>query len=352
MKRIYLLLTACLALVACKKVDVAFTISPDTPKAGEKVTFTNQSSSGEEWSWSFGDGVTSTLKSPTHTYKKPGTYTVRLMIDNKKNLTTTKSLTVIDTVPSFVCEDTTLYIYRDYTFTAQVYNPYNYTVQYLWYQPMDETAYIPPYYVVTDTTMTNSTLHLYFTRPADSVPLALRVIVDKDTTYVKQAFAVNDDATHSVLVRTSDGDYRQRIFSKRAEDYRLDPTAAPFLDDEQDTMQVYNGYAFYLSELKTVFPELQGFHIANRKIYYRAEGLWVATIDGAYAVQIDSLDCPAMTLDPTDNRIYWANANGVWYMPFIGSDNNQFVTTPVQLNPLTGVTKIAADPIYRLTTND
>ena len=354
MKRISIVLTLCLALAACKKVEVAFTYSPATPTAGEKVTFTNQSSSGEEWEWSFGDGSTSTLKSPTHTYKQPGDYVVKLMIDKKKNLTLTKSITVLDTIPSYSCSDSTFCIYSDYTFTANVYNPYNYDVQYLWYQPVsEETMYVPQYYIVTDTTLEKSTLHLYFTRPMEEASLGLRVILHGDTTIIEKTFFVNDRETNSMTIRTADGDYRQRIFAKRAEDYRLDPTAAILLDEEQDTMQVYNGYEFRLSELKTIFPELQGFHIANRKIYYRANGLWVATIDGAFEVQIDSLDCPAMTLDPTDNRIYWANEKGVWYMPFIGSDNNQFVTTPTLLNPLTGVTKLAADPIPQyLTTFD
>lgn len=91
------------------------------------------------------------------------------------------------------------------------------------------------------------------------------------------------------------------------------------------------------------FPGIEGFKIANRKIYYRANGLWVANIDGAYKVQIDDTPCAAMTLDTKDSRIYWANAEGVWYMPFVGSDNNKFVTTPTQLNKLKNVTKIAAD---------
>ena len=116
------------------------------------------------------------------------------------------------------------------------------------------------------------------------------------------------------------------------------------MDDEKDTVQTYNGFTFRLSELKTVFPEMEGFHIANRKIYYRANGLWVANIDGAYPVQIDASPCAAMTLDDVlDSRIYWSNAQGVWYMPFVGSDNNKFVTTPVLLNSLTNITKIAVD---------
>jgi len=108
-------------------------------------------------------------------------------------------------------------------------------------------------------------------------------------------------------------------------------------------MQTYNGYTFYLSELRIVVEEMVGFHIANRKLYFRGNGLWVANIDGSYPVQIDELECSAMTLDMTDNRIYWANQDGVWYMPFVGSDNNQFVSVPTQLNDMKNVSKLAAD---------
>ena len=60
-------------------------------------------------------------------------------------------------------------------------------------------------------------------------------------------------------------------------------------------------------------------------------------------MQIDSTACSALMLDAIDSRIYWANEYGVWYMPFIGSDNNKFVTTPTLLNTLNNVTKLAAD---------
>ena len=164
-----------------------------------------------------------------------------------------------------------------------------------------------------------------------------------DTTDITQRLYVNDEKTNSVLLRTADGDYRQRIFGERTEAPKIDPTAKKLLDAEQDTIQVYNGYLFYLEDLKSTFPELEGFHIASRKIYFRAGGLYVAHIDGADIVEIDEAPCVAMTLDTKDNRIIWANDRGVWYMPFVGSDNNQFVTVPVRLNAMTNVIKIAAD---------
>ena len=144
-------------------------------------------------------------------------------------------------------------------------------------------------------------------------------------------------------MRATEGDYRQRIFGSRAEMYRLDASATPLLDAAQDTAQTYNGKAFTINDLSVVFPGIEGFHIANRKIYYRAEGLWVANIDGANPVQIDTAACAAMVLDTYDNRIYWANKDGIWYMPFVGSDNNQFVTEPTLLNTLSNITKLAAD---------
>lgn len=340
MRKIWILLTLCCAMIACKRNSVDFNCNPQEPRAGQPVQFSNLSTSGEEWSWTFGDGAVSTIKNPTHTYKKPGTYRVILKVDNKSSWTATKELTVYDTVPTFVCADSVFYIYRDYTFTANVYNPYNYAVDYEWTLPANTL-----YAVITDTVPGDGSLHLYFIKPMDEAPIWLNVIMNGDTTHIEKTFPVRDTTLNSMLIRTTDGDYRQRIFGDRAEQPQSDVAAAPVLDAEQDTVQTYNGFEFKLSELRTVFPELEGFHIAYRKIYYRESGggLWVANIDGTNAVQIDEAECLAMTLDTHDSRIYWANEQGVWYMPFIGSDNNKFVTTPKQLNSFTNVTKLAAD---------
>ena len=319
-------MTLCCALIACKKNDVNFTYSPTEPRAGEKVQFTNQSSSGEEWEWSFGDGSTATIKSPSHTYKQPGTYRVMLKVDKKNAWTATKELTVYDTVPTFTASDSVFYIYKDYTFTANVYNPYNYGVEYWWLGYESD----------------KSTLTTYFTHPEETT-IALIIVLNGDTTLVVKSFDIRYRPTNSVLMRTDEADYRQRIFGERSDEPKPDETATTLLDMEEDTLQEYNGHLFTLSEIREVFPEVKGFHIANRKIYYRADGLWVANIDGANIVQIDDSECTAMTLDVRDSRIYWANGEGVWYMPFVGSDNNKFVTVPVQLNEIKNVVKLAAD---------
>jgi PKD repeat protein len=59
----------------------AFTASPTSGAAPLTVAFTNTSCGNyTESLWGFGDGVTSTLESPTHTYTAAGVYTVTLAV--------------------------------------------------------------------------------------------------------------------------------------------------------------------------------------------------------------------------------------------------------------------------------
>jgi PKD repeat protein len=51
------------------------------------------SDSPTKWLWNFGDGGTSTLQNPTHTYSSPGVYTVLLTVTTSKG-----TLQVYDTV--------------------------------------------------------------------------------------------------------------------------------------------------------------------------------------------------------------------------------------------------------------
>lgn len=342
MKRIAIVFLTCCAMIACKKIDVDFSYSPTAPKAGEKVTFSNLSTGGEDWAWAFGDGGTSSLKIPSYVYKKPGTYTVTLTVDGKTSQSRIKEITVYDSVPTFVCSDSVFYIYQDYTFTANIYNPYDYDIRYEWNFPLN-TIYTAP----ADSTqkVTNASYKMYFTKALDEAPIWLQIVVNGDTTLIKQQFKVQNRHTNSIVMRNTDGDYRQRVFGSRNE---LSPTpdnsAKALLDAEQDTLQMYNGKTFRLSELKSTFPEIKGFKIANRKLYFRDNnGLWVSMLDGSYKVQIDNSMCAAMTIDLTDNRIYWSTDDEVRYMPFVGSDNNRFTTKPQTLNRLAGVTKISTD---------
>jgi PKD repeat protein len=66
------------------KTPVAsFSGTPTSGVAPLAVTFTDASTnSPTSWVWTFGDGATSTLRNPSHTYTKAGTYTVSLKATN------------------------------------------------------------------------------------------------------------------------------------------------------------------------------------------------------------------------------------------------------------------------------
>jgi plastocyanin len=60
-----------------------FTAEQRTVTAGGSVQFTDQSANNPTvWSWNFGDGHTSSLPSPAHTYSTAGVYTVILTVSN------------------------------------------------------------------------------------------------------------------------------------------------------------------------------------------------------------------------------------------------------------------------------
>lgn len=343
MKRNYILLLIGCALMACNKTTVDFSFSPASPRAGQSVSFSNLSTDGEKWAWTFGDGSTSTSKSPSHTYRQPGTYTVILQVDEKSSLTRTRDITVYDTVPNFSCSDTAaLDIFRDLTFTALVYNPYNYPLSYEW-SVLSNRLYTP-----LSKTNTESTFKLYFEQAGGEETIRLRVVLNGDTTVVEHTYAIANTPATAVLMR-AEQDYRQRIFGARSEMPQLlsytEGTA--LLDAVQDTLQRFNDSTFTVSNLRTTFPDIEGFCIANRKLYYRGGGLYVANINGSNRVCIDPNPVSALCVDIVDNRLYWALVDSVRYMPLVGSENNQFTTIPTTLNTLSGVRKITIDSTPR-----
>lgn len=62
------------------------------------VRFTDQSTGGiTSWHWDFGDGTTSSLQNPQHTYTKKGDYTVTLKAENRYGAATTQKHNLITT---------------------------------------------------------------------------------------------------------------------------------------------------------------------------------------------------------------------------------------------------------------
>jgi PKD repeat protein len=90
--------------------SASFTASPESPLAGHSTQLTDTSAgSPTSWSWSFGDGGTSTLQNPTHTWSTAGSYTVSLTATNASGSNTaTRTIAVRDVAGSVCTPGTTV----------------------------------------------------------------------------------------------------------------------------------------------------------------------------------------------------------------------------------------------------
>ena len=240
MKHNWILLALCCALTACDTTVIDFGVSPEKPRAGQEIQFTNLSTKGEEWEWSFGDATTSAVKNPTKIYKQAGTYTVTLKVDNKSSRTKTRSITVLDTVPDFSCsiegaDSLGINIFEDVTFTAQIYNPYKYKVEYQWFIGSNRI------YTMLSESSTEETFKLYFEQ-SSSNPEVVHMIstINGVTREVEHTYQINDVKAQSVVMMTDDSTYlRQKIYGSRPGFVYEDLSGKEMLDAVQDTLQIY-----------------------------------------------------------------------------------------------------------------
>lgn len=121
MKKLIFLLFCMLMFIACKKEPVADFSFPSTTKVGESIQFTNSSTNSDSHSWDFGDGSSSTEESPSHTYEKPGDYTVTLEATGEDGTSTkTKSITITGITYAFKNnKSATLYSFSSYYWDGQ-----------------------------------------------------------------------------------------------------------------------------------------------------------------------------------------------------------------------------------------
>ncbi|SNT14546.1 Por secretion system C-terminal sorting domain-containing protein [Ekhidna lutea] len=67
----------------------------DLAYEGSEIKFYDGSVKADSYLWDFGDGTTSTLQNPSHTYGSSGAFTVSLEINGDAALTTSKTITVL-----------------------------------------------------------------------------------------------------------------------------------------------------------------------------------------------------------------------------------------------------------------
>ena len=330
--------------VGCKRVTVDFTYSPAEPKAGETIKFSNNSSAGENWLWTFGDNSTSMSKHPSKVYKKPGEYLVTLMVDSTKYLTHSKIIKVYDTIPTFVCSFDTILQYYDVTLSANIYNPFNYTLQYQWTLPENCQLHSGK--------LTDETITVYFTTPGEE---SVQLLINQNGTpyNINKSLTIHMVKAPSIVMRKTDSTVvRQRIINERLESVTEGSDADQALAAlANDTVVQFNNATFYASQMAELVQGFAGMQIqrvqmdamAQKWYVTTADGLMVANMNGGEIVTIDPLATGALYVDAERNRIYWASASGLYAMPLIKSKNNQFTTTPAQYNNLGNIDLITVN---------
>ncbi len=67
------------------KPEACFSWTTETNIVGSEILFSNCSKNSTYYSWTFGDGETSTQSEPSHVFKKQGTYEIKLLAGEDKN---------------------------------------------------------------------------------------------------------------------------------------------------------------------------------------------------------------------------------------------------------------------------
>ncbi len=93
--------------VTCPALTCGASGNPTNGPAPLQVDFTATASGGcapYTWSWTFGDGATSTAQNPTHTYETPGDYTATMTVTDAQDQTCSRQVTPIHvTCPALIC---------------------------------------------------------------------------------------------------------------------------------------------------------------------------------------------------------------------------------------------------------
>ncbi len=84
------------------KPTASFTANPTSGQPPLLVTFTNTSSGGVSYSWTFGDGGSANTQNATHTYVSNGTYIVKLVVTGSNGCKDSITVTIMAQVESSI----------------------------------------------------------------------------------------------------------------------------------------------------------------------------------------------------------------------------------------------------------
>jgi PKD repeat protein len=129
----------CLVNVMNRRPAAEFTFSPTDPTIQDKVNMTDSSSDPDgtvtSWLWDFGDGATSTVKNPSHTFTQKGEWQITLTVTDNDGAKTSISntVTVINLPPAatFNCTSNPQ-TDMEIQFTERSIDPENKTLSWFW----------------------------------------------------------------------------------------------------------------------------------------------------------------------------------------------------------------------------
>ncbi|MFT3678942.1 MAG: PKD domain-containing protein [Ferruginibacter sp.] len=157
-----------------------FKVSFDCKKPFERV-FTDNSVGADEWHWDFGDGNTSTQRSPVHTYSTAGTYVASLTVINYRtgcDFTAVQQIDVVYAKAAFIADDTVVCRGTQVNFTTGLSRS---VISYFYWTFGDETTPNP---AITE----NFTNHTYTKNGVYSARLAITDILGCKDTLVKNNY--------------------------------------------------------------------------------------------------------------------------------------------------------------------
>lgn len=240
-KQLLLLIVALFLFNSCKEdIIPTFSYSPTDPKAGEAIIFTNETTSGENWDWFFGDGSKSIYKSPSKTYSRPGVYNVTLRVDSNDHFVASKQIIVYDTIPTIVLSKEKVYYHEYFSLKPIVYNPFGEDVTYKW-EFSD--------YAQGDSIKNNiancEEVKLKYTRHSLHESVKLTVNIGDSTYTVSKNIWINDVKSHSLVMAAPNANLlTQRIYENGKEAHKTLEYTAP---ENVSSMSVANS-TIYLSD--------------------------------------------------------------------------------------------------------
>lgn len=316
MKIKYLIPILLLLIVGCRKVTLDFEYTPAMPVAGDTVKFTNLSTGGEDYQWTYGDNGMDSLNNPRHIYKVPGSYIVTLTA-SKTRQSCTHVVVVGENVPVIRHSMDSIVAFMPDTLTIQVWNPFSYPVTYQWHLPQGAE--------IEDGTLEDDQMVVHYTETGEQT-VSVDVTVGTVEKHIADTYFVHDRQSQTLLMQTASGQqYYQRHY-------------LPYTD----CLHVLD-YSRGETLLAAATPADNLTDDIERKQYYiRGNNLYVSHTNGQCEVLI-ATSVHTMALSTELSSLFYATDMGVYCLPLIRTANNQFATMPVQLNSLTDVSLMTID---------